>query len=364
VGGYTTHTCSVCGDSYIDSYTDPTGHTWVDGKCECGVYALQHTSASLSLESEIKYNLYFYLNDPSLKIENVGLLTFKTEPTDATIENADYVLDTLAYDYDFESYAMRTQGVPAKEMGDTLYLRLYATAEDGTIIYGKLIGYSAKKFTTNTLNRASSSETLKNTVVALMNYGAEAQKLLNYKTDSLMNADIPAEYQTKQIAYSADLLDARVKADEVKIAGLTATDGAFESKSAMLTMEGALAINYLFLPGKTVDNNQMTLYYWTASTYADAQELTLDNADGTIAIQPDGSYYQVVYGGIAAKQVDDTIYVMAVYESEGETCMSGVVSYSIEHFCRSQVSRGTENKDLCEMLTIYSYYAKVYFNET
>jgi hypothetical protein len=44
--------------------------------------------------------------------------------------------------------------------------------------------------------------------------------------------------------------------------------------------------------------------------------------------------------------------------------MSGVVSYSIEHFCRSQVSRGTENKDLCEMLTIYSYYAKVYFNET
>ena len=26
--GYTTHTCSVCGDSYKDTYTDPTGHSW------------------------------------------------------------------------------------------------------------------------------------------------------------------------------------------------------------------------------------------------------------------------------------------------------------------------------------------------
>ena len=329
--------------------------------CECGAYALQHTSASLSLESEIKYNLYFYLADENIKLENVGLLTFKTMPTDATIENADYVLDTLAYDADFNSYAMRSQGVPAKEMGDNLYLRLYATMEDGTVIYGKLITYSAKKFAMNTLNRASSSETLKNTVVALMNYGAEAQKLLGYKTEELMNAEISAEYQAKQIGYNADLLNARIKAEDAKIAGLAATDGAFTSKSATLTMKGALAINYLFLPGKTVDNGQMTFYYWTASTYASAEELTLENADGTITGELDGSYYQAVYGGISAKDIDKTIYVLAVYESEGETCLSGVVSYSIEHFCRSQVSRATENQDLCEKLTIYSYYAKVYF---
>ena len=281
--------------------------------------------------------------------------------TDATIENADYVLSTLAYDAEFDSYAMRSQGVPAKEMGDALYMRLYATLEDGTVIYGKLINYSAKKFAMNTLNRASSSEALKNTVVALMNYGAEAQKLLNYKVDDLMNAEIPAEYQNKQVAYNADLLDARVKADTVKVAGLTATEGAFSSMSAMLTMKGALAINYLFLPGKTVDNGQVTVYYWTASTYAGAEALTLDNADGTISAELDGSYYQAVYGGISAKDIDDTVYVLAVYESEGEICMSGVVSYSIEHFCRSQVSRETENQALCEKLTIYSYYAKLYF---
>ena len=35
--GYTTHTCSLCGDSYTDSETAATGeHNYVDGKCVCG----------------------------------------------------------------------------------------------------------------------------------------------------------------------------------------------------------------------------------------------------------------------------------------------------------------------------------------
>ena len=34
--GYTTHTCSKCGDSYKDSYVDALDHDYVDGKCECG----------------------------------------------------------------------------------------------------------------------------------------------------------------------------------------------------------------------------------------------------------------------------------------------------------------------------------------
>ncbi len=36
--GYTTHTC-VCGDSYVDNYTEALGHHFVDGKCDvCGYY--------------------------------------------------------------------------------------------------------------------------------------------------------------------------------------------------------------------------------------------------------------------------------------------------------------------------------------
>ena len=32
-GGYTTHTCANCGDSYVDSYVEPLGHDYVNGKC-------------------------------------------------------------------------------------------------------------------------------------------------------------------------------------------------------------------------------------------------------------------------------------------------------------------------------------------
>ena len=34
--GYTTHTCTKCGDSYKDTYVDPLDHTYVGGKCTCG----------------------------------------------------------------------------------------------------------------------------------------------------------------------------------------------------------------------------------------------------------------------------------------------------------------------------------------
>ena len=41
--GYTTHTCSRCGDSYVDAYVDALGHDWNDPVC---VWAADHTSVT------------------------------------------------------------------------------------------------------------------------------------------------------------------------------------------------------------------------------------------------------------------------------------------------------------------------------
>jgi hypothetical protein len=360
-GGYTTHTCATCGDSYVDSYTDPTGHTWTDGVCECGKYALQHVGATLTLESEVKYNLYFYLNDDSIDISKVGLLTFLTLPENATIDNASFVLSDMFYDTRLGYNAMQTQGIPAKMMGDSLYLRLYAQLEDGTIVYGKVIEYSAKTYATNVLAKPGNTD-LKNTLIAMLNYGAAAQELFGYKTDSLMNADLTAEQQATQPGYSADLLNGLVPADPSKTGSLIATEGAITQKSAGVTLTGALQLQFFFLPGKTVDNGKMMLYYWTTSTYNSVDELTLENADGSMAMAMNGSFYQGTVSGIAAKDLDKTVYVLAVFESDGETCMSGITSYSIEQYCRKQVASGTKNQAMCEALTIYSKFTKVYFN--
>lgn len=32
--GYTTYTCSVCGDSYLDNYTNSKGHNYIDHYCD------------------------------------------------------------------------------------------------------------------------------------------------------------------------------------------------------------------------------------------------------------------------------------------------------------------------------------------
>jgi hypothetical protein len=384
--GYDLHTCINCGDSYKNNFTYANGHdwrpatckvpthcavcgltrgesldhTWTDGVCDCGAYALQHVGATLTLESEVKYNLYFYLNDDSIDISKVGLLTFLTLPENATIDNASFVLSDMFYDTRLGYNAMQTQGIPAKMMGDTVYLRLYAELEDGTIVYGKVIEYSAKTYATNVLAKPGNTD-LKNTLIAMLNYGAAAQELFGYKTDSLMNADLTAEQQATQPGYSADLLNGLVVADPSKVGSLIATEGAITQKSAGVTLTGALQLQFFFLPGKTVDNGEMMLYYWTTSTYNSVDELTLENADGSMAMAMNGSFYQGTVSGIAAKDLDKTVYVLAVFESDGETCMSGITSYSIEQYCRNQVASGTKNQAMCEALTIYSYFTKVYF---
>lgn len=46
VGGYTTHTCSKCGDTYTSNLTNPTGHSYEDGVCtECGASDPDHVPA-------------------------------------------------------------------------------------------------------------------------------------------------------------------------------------------------------------------------------------------------------------------------------------------------------------------------------
>ena len=48
-GGYTTHTCAICGDSYTDSETEAAGHSYVDGTCTvCGGADPDYTAPSTS----------------------------------------------------------------------------------------------------------------------------------------------------------------------------------------------------------------------------------------------------------------------------------------------------------------------------
>ena len=100
--GYTIHTCSVCGDSYSDTTVQATGvHTYVNGVCTgCGETApvklpvLDPTSATLSLDGEVVYKVYFTADDIT-SIQSMGMLTFDTEPVVGPIENAEEVISNV-----------------------------------------------------------------------------------------------------------------------------------------------------------------------------------------------------------------------------------------------------------------------------
>lgn len=62
--------------------------------------------------------------------------------------------------------------------------------------------------------------------------------------------------------------------------------------------------------------------------------------------------------GIAAKELDGTVYVAAVYEAAGERYCSGVLAYSTGAYCAAQAAAGNA---LAEAAAVYGFYAKAHF---
>ena len=77
-----------------------------------------------------------------------------------------------------------------------------------------------------------------------------------------------------------------------------------------------------------------------------------------------GSRYAGAYTGIAAKQIDETVFVAAVYESNGVRYSSPVISYSLGAYCADQAVNGSATmKMLAQETAVYGSYAKAYFDK-
>jgi hypothetical protein len=75
----------------------------------------------------------------------------------------------------------------------------------------------------------------------------------------------------------------------------------------------------------------------------------------------DGSYHCAITG-IAAKDLNQTVYVAGGYRSGTTNHCTGILPYSIGTYCASQVSKGADVKDLAAATAVYGYYANAYFN--
>ena len=308
---------------------------------------------SLSFEDQIQYNVYFTLEDLELTdVAQMGLITFPERLEDGTIGDALEVFS--GYLANEGVFMAHTDGIPAKNLGDVVYMKAFAQLTDGTYIYSEIAGYNAVAYANTVLS--GSDESAKALVVAMLNYGAAAQVQFSYNTDSLMNASLTEEQLALVDAYDESMVDAVVKADSSKV-GLFVHNGGYTKVYPTVSFEGAFAINYYFATANTPDSAP-TFYYWDAETYANATELTAENATGTMDMVLDGDQWYGTVAGIAAKEIDQTYYTAGVYYVGDTAYYSPVVSYSLGNYCETLAA---QDNAFGAATAVYGYYAKAYF---
>lgn len=309
---------------------------------------------ALSFNGMVCYNVFFSAeNLGDLTGADLGLAVFSTKDTEGTVETAREVIYG-ATEID-GLYMTSTSGVHAKYLGDRQYFRAFARKSDGTIVYSKMVSYSALDYAENVLTKSSDVK-LKQLVVAMLNYGAEAQKFFGYKTDDLMNKDLTADDQALLADFGIDSLNGITKVDPSKV-GAFASTGGFTKKTPAISFKGAFEINYFFTPANAVDGD-MTLYIWNEDTYNSVSQLTAENADKAVAMTLENGSYTAASDEIAAKYLDRTVYAAVVYESNGVIHCSGVLPYSIAAYCQNPPA-GVQA--LATAAAIYGYTAKEYF---
>jgi hypothetical protein len=107
----------------------------VNVACQAPVLTLNYPS--LSFEDEILYNVYYSIDNTASVVE-MGLMTFATRDANGTVNNAvDVIRGCVGGGGD---YMVQSRGIPAKNLGDALYFKVYAKLTDGSYAYSDVAG--------------------------------------------------------------------------------------------------------------------------------------------------------------------------------------------------------------------------------
>ncbi len=313
---------------------------------------------SMDIASEMRYELYFTTEG----VENVPLSDMGMIVYDPAESGAISVISGAVSDGSY--YLVQSDPVHAKHFGNEIVMKAYVKLPDGTYLYSDPVEYSALHYANSVLENKNSSKEHKAMVVAMLNYGAAAQQYFDYKADALVNSALTKAQQSLVEEYSVDMAE-NVSTISQSKAGEFGKQG-----TGFVMYPGANFSNTLFTvtcnlkTNKQVDGD-VTLYYWDAETYASVQKLTKANATGTLKMEMsvDGAYSAEI-ASIAAKDLDDTIYIAAVFNSEGSTCSSGVIAYSMAEYCKLNAQNDSSlMQELAQAAIVYGYYAEKHFGE-
>jgi len=315
--GYTTYTCIDCGYSYKDEGESATGeHEYgADHTCECGatvgheygednicdhcgmetVIFEKSMQAFLSLESIVKLNVAYTFTgfDAATHTaeafrERFGILIWYTDNISeeaATYANCENIIAGAEYDESRGKLTCQTNGIPAKNLGDTMSFRIYYRNDDGTYSYSRVItNYSPKKYCYNQIKNYPDEIENRNLMVAILNYGAAAQIYFNHNVENLMNADLSAA--DRAFTWDGSLVRSSYDLSAEKVADF-ARSSEVTSRGGNLSLEGA--IDYNFYSAISVEVVSAKIYYWTETKANSVSKLTLENATSSEDLEWDAS---------------------------------------------------------------------------
>ena len=290
--GYTTYTCSVCGDSYVGNVVPALG-----------IGELKFNSANVALYSDLTVN---FMVSADLFIEDAytnpyvvyELGYWKATVTDYTIRNG--------------NYAFACNHLSASQIGDTIKATIYATLNGE--VHSYTMEYSVAQYCYSMLEKTNDAK-LRTLLVDLLNYGSAAQTYAWYKDKTLSNAKLTAE-QKAWGTQGTPALSSKLNTKAVVVENATVT-----WKAASLVLDNAVTMRFRFA-ADSVDGLTVKVtgagQEWTISQFEDAG---------------DGQYY-VYFSGLSARQMREVVSV-TVYE--GDTAVSNTLEYSIETYaCKTQ----------------------------
>lgn len=232
--------------------------------------------------------------------------------TDSSVNEAGQLVFNFAGTYDKDGNFVH---ITPKNLADSVKATYYGT-KDGVESVAVVKTYSAADYCYDILAGEYSAEA-KRVAADLLNFAAENQKYMNYKVDSLVNAELEQSYATPDSEYTAPVSCTDTKYETIE-------NPTVSWKGAGLNLKSAVSIRFKF----AAESIEKT----TIKVVVGDETFTIKNM--YFEDIGNGQYY-AYFNGLSAAQMREPVYV-TVYE--GGKAISNTLRYSVESYVKSKES--------------------------
>ena len=322
--------------------------------------ALKFLAVSLSLKSSIGMNYYVLASD--LEGYSAPYITVVKDLLDSNGN----VIGTKEYtvtDYEpgttggKEVLIFRMDEVFAKEMSANIVATLYATNAEGTKVKGETRVYNPKTYAMNMLSKGTIAPQLRTLLVDMLNYGAAAQVQFNYNNvaSNLANADLTAE----QLSYGTQTIP---ELKNYTNSGMNGQEYSSYINGISISLLDSVAVTFYLKVAAGTDLSKLTVRV----TYTDSigvEQTKLLPAPGT-GVTTAATQLKFSLTDLTASDMRCILNACAIYDG---AVYSNMVTYSIESYAASQLSKAETTESLRNVLVAMMRYGDstyAYFNST